>query len=378
LVAPPNFNQSAVSHVRFPVQALLYGHVAENAAAAQAHATGLLRRFEPDGSIPYRRSPGHEDYGRTHFAPDANGLTAQVVESLLEAAAFSGDPVLIEQAVRRLRGLDRFRHSVPRGAQTWEVPLHTPDILASAHLVRAYTLGYELTGDQDFLDQALDWAWTGLPFVYLITPVGFPDRPYGTIAVYGATSWRAPVWFGRPVQWCGLVYANALYRLVRHDPAGPWKQLADGITSVGVFYSWPHDDKDRQGLLPDVWEMLAQRRDGPAINPGTVQANAVRLYGKDSLYDFRVFRSGSQRLLVHAPGDIAPGQTKANAIEFSVRAWPRQPYCALVNGLARAPRVVLNGQAISLAPEHRFQEKEGRLILKLSGHPTVRLELNGP
>jgi hypothetical protein len=244
--------------------------------------------------------------------------------------------------------------------------------------VRAYTLGYELTGEQDFLDQALYWAWSGVPFVYLIPPVGFPDRPYGTIAVYGATAWRAPVWFGRPVQWCGLVYADALYRLVRHDPSGPWKRLADGITSVGIFYSWPVTDNARQGLLPDVWEMLAQRRDGPAINPGTVQANAIRLFEKGSFYDFRAFRLGSQLLTVHAPGEIVPRPAQAGRIEFTVRGWPRQPYYLLVNGLARPPRVVLDGRATPLAPPHQFEEKEGRLILRLSSHPTLSIDADLP
>ena len=214
-----------------------------------------------------------------------------------------------------------------------------------------------------------------MPFVYLITPVGFPeDRPYGTIAVYGATAWKAPVWFGRPVQWCGLVYADALYRLLRHDPAGPWKRLADGITSVGIHYSWPQTDTARQGLLPDVWEMLAQRRDGPAINPGTVQANAVRLYGKGSSYDCRIFRSGPRLVSVHAPGEIDPLPSQASQLGFKVRGWPLSPYFVLVNGLAGAPQVRIDGQAAPLTPPHEFHEKEGFLILKVSGQPTVELQ----
>ncbi len=373
-VPPGGLNQAGVSHVRYPVPSLIYGHVAESVAAAQTQARGLLTRFEADGSIPYRKSPNHEDYGRTHFAPDANGLTSQVVASLLEAAVFSGDRALIDQAVQRLHGLDKFRNTVPRGAQTWEVPLHTPDILASAHLVRAYTLGYELTGEKGLLDQAIYWAWTGVPFVYLVTPVGFPqDRPYGTIPVYGATGWRAPVWFGRPVQWCGLVYADALYRLIRHDPTGPWKRLADGITSVGIHYSWPQTDAARQGLLPDVWEMLAQQRAGPAINPGTVQANAIRLYGKGSYYDSRCFRTASQVITVHAPGELDVPAAPAGSVRFRVQAWPREPYYVLVNGLAKTPQVRIDGQTVPVGPPHEFHEKEGFLILKLSGQPTVEL-----
>lgn len=107
------------------------------------------------------------------------------------------------------------------------------------------------------------------------------------------------MWFGRPVQWCGLVYADALYRLAEHTPTGPWKQLADGITGSGIQQSWPASDADRQGLLPDFYHLRAQAPDGPAINPGTLQANAVRFYGGPRAYDFHRFaRHG---FVVHAP-----------------------------------------------------------------------------
>src|SRR5207253_380680 len=163
-------------------------------------------------------APNSLDFGSTHFAPDANGYTASVVEPLLEMATFCGNSGLISEGLRVLRALDGFAGTVPRGAQTWEIPLHTPDILAAAHLVRAYTLGYELTGEPHFLEQARYWAWTGVPFLYLINPTAQPVGPYATIAVLGATHWTAPVWLGQPVQWCGLVYADALYRLAPYDP----------------------------------------------------------------------------------------------------------------------------------------------------------------
>ena len=82
----------------------------------------------------------------THWSKEANGLTATHVLYVLEKGVFSGNPTLIAEGLRLLRALDKFRDTVPRGAQTWEVPLHTPNILASAYLVRAYTFGYETTG----------------------------------------------------------------------------------------------------------------------------------------------------------------------------------------------------------------------------------------
>ena len=378
VVPAAHLNQSAVGHVRYPLASLVYGHVTENADLELTHARVLLPRFEPDGSILYRKSPGGEDYGRTHFAPDANGLTAQVVATILTSAMFAGDADLLQKALEKLHALDRFEHSAPRGAQTWEVPLHTPDILASAYLVRAYTMGYELTGDPKLLEKAVYWAWTGVPFVYLTNPVGTDDRPYGTIAVLGATGWRAPVWMGRPVQWCGLVYSDALYRLVRHDPTGPWRQLADGITATGLAYSWPPDDLQRQGLLPDAYEPQLPQRGGPAINPGTVQANAVQLYGQEPLYDCRTIRDQGRLLILHAPGAIDPITVDGRRVKFTVRGWPRQPYRVLVNGLRAAPSVSLQGQPVALTAPHEYQAATGRLVLTVSGACAIEITQGDP
>jgi hypothetical protein len=294
------------------------------------------------------------------------------VMDLLEAAAFCGDRELLDAALTRLRAMDKFRHGVPRGAQTWEIPLHTPDILASAHLVRAYTLGYELTGDRDFLEQARYWAWTGVPFVYLVNPTAGPIGPYSTIAVFGATGWHAPVWMGLPVQWCGLVYADALYRLVRHDPKGPWKQLAEGITLSGIQQSWPPENRDQQGLLPDSFVLRPQRRNGPAINPATVEACATHLFNHPA-YDFWSFSQNGLR--VHAPGEIKRAKEAIGRVSFEVDLRVKSPCFVLVNGLAHEPQLVINGQRTSCSAPNQFLPKEGWLILELKGQARVEIVL---
>ncbi|HEY0074099.1 MAG TPA: hypothetical protein VGB77_08365, partial [Abditibacteriaceae bacterium] len=370
-VKPENYNETNVSHITYPVAALVYGGVEANAERAAQNARDLLNHFEADGSVRYQKRPNGEDYGKTHFAPDANGLTAQVVWSLLENAVFSGEPGLINTALEKLRALDKFKNTVPRGAQTWEVPLHTPDILASAHLVRAYVRGYELTGDKHFLEMARYWAWTGVPFIYLRNPTSKPVGPYSTIAVLGATAWQAPVWFGQPVQWCGLVYADALYQLLPHDPGGPWKRLADGITVAGIQHTWTQGDKERQGLLPDYYLLRPQVSAGPAINPGTLQVNAVRLFNKPALYDFRSLRQS--RLLVHAPGAISDIRDSARRARFKVSGWPQKSYFVLINGLKKSPQIRINGQVIALTAPHQFHVEKGRLILQLQSTSTVEI-----
>jgi hypothetical protein len=293
------------------------------------------------------------------------------VQDLLEAAAFSGDRDLIAAALERLRAMKKFHNGVPRGAQTWECPLHIPDILASAQMCRAYTLGYELSGDSAFLEEARYWAWTGVPFVYLVNPTSEPVGPYATIAVFGATQWKAPVWLGLPVQWCGLVYSDALYRLVRDDPAGPWKRLADGIAASGIQQSWPSSDSAMQGLLPDSFVLRGQHRNGPAINPGTLLPSALRFFGQPQLYDFWCFRKNGLR--VHAPGSLTSAKEKNGRISFQVESWVNHPYYILINGITNKPRLRINGKATDCSAPQEFQEKEGRLILKVEGNPRVEL-----
>ncbi len=267
---------------------------------------------------------------------------------------------------------------MPRGAQTWEVPLHTPDILASAHLVKAYTLGYIIAGKQEYLNQARYWAWTGVPFVYLVNPTEGDIGPYATIAVLGATNWQAPVWFGRPVQWCGLVYASALHLLSQYDKEGPWETIAKGITATGLQMSWPAGDPKRQGLLPDVFDLKAQLRDGPAINPGTVQAHVPELFGKGTLYDVK--RLPKKGWFIHAPCPIRDLHETNDSVAFTVDGWGQKPFYVLLSGVEQKPtgtmiRPSRHGQAVSDEAHLDFQPQERLLVLYLDGPAIVELQL---
>ena len=372
-IAAPDLNVAHVGHVSYPVASLVYGHTEENAERAEQSGRQLRSRFAADGSVRYHPAAGGPDYGKTHFSNEASGLTSRAVLDLLEAAAFSGDHELLDAGLKYLRAMDTFRNGVPRGAQTWECPLHTPDILAAAHLVRAYTLGYELTGEGALLEQARYWAWTGVPFVYLVNPTPQPVGLYSTIAVFGATSWRAPVWMGLPVQWCGLVYADALYGLVRHDPKGPWKQIADGITLSGIQQTWPSEYLEQQGLLPDSFVLRAQHRNGPAINPATVQACAVRYFGHRPVYNFQSFHQNG--LLVHAPGEISHAKEGQGSVRFEIVTGLEHPYFVLINGFRRQPQLRINGRTTACTAPHQYLEQKGRLILALEGKARIELRL---
>lgn len=373
-VPPALHGEASVSHVRYPVTPLVSHTALELVRRSLERGRGQLGRFEPDGRVLYKPSDDRPDFGSTHFEPDANGLTAQVVSSLLQTATLTADPGLIREGLRLLRALDRFHGTAPRGAQTWEVPLHTPDILGSAYLVRAYVYGYELSGDEHFLDEARHWAWTGVPFVYLVAPTEHAVGLYATTPVLGATHWRAPNWMGLPVQWCGLVYADAIDRLARYDH-GPWRQLADGIAVSGIQQSWPADAGLLQGLLPDSYSFRAERRNPVAINPGTVQAPAIRYYGGPALYDYHV--SLSNGLVIHAPGRIRIERDEPGAVDFTVEGWTPEAYDVLLVGLAPGFTAKLGEQSVDLGlPPHEYDPEHRALVLRCRDQ--ARLSLRWP
>jgi hypothetical protein len=234
--------------------------------------------------------------------------------------------------------MKRFR--TPRGAQTWELSLHTPDILASAHLVRAYVRGYELSGKKEYLDLARKWALSGVPFVYL-----WEDRPVmrsGTIAVFGATNWTQPNWIGLPVQWCGLVYADALVLLAPYDRSLDWNKLARGILIVGE--QMQYSSGPLVGCLPDSFALAKQERRGPAINPCALVSLRLSLDGQ--LAGLAVARWAGHHV-------VAPYPVRFQGGKFRVHAPQGSRYQVLVDG-----ERVMN------------RESKGEDILALTGQET--------
>ncbi|MDG3002482.1 hypothetical protein [Paludisphaera mucosa] len=348
-VRPEQDLHAAVGHNRYPVAPLVLSHAGMtedsggkvfDRAVATAFATS--RWFEPDGTRRFK--PGRDDkidYGRTHFSDEADGYAGQPIDHMLRLAAFSGDKAAVDEALRLLYVLrDRFQNGVPRGAQTWEIALHTPDVLASAYLVRAFALGYELTGDPTLLDAAKYWAWTGVPFVYLVDPTAATGPgavgPYATPPVLGSTNWVAPNWIGLPVQWCGLVYADALIELARHDAEGPWSRIADGIAASGILQTYPIGHAS-QGLLPDSFNPLSQARNPADINPGTLLPGALRLLAgpRARPYQFRALRASG--IWVCAAGSVDVESDERGEAVFQVHAWSPGASFVVVHGLdARA------------------------------------------
>jgi len=230
----------------------------------------VYEKIEPDGSVIYDGV-----LSKGHFENTASGLCALKACRLLDLVKETGDERALTTGVKILEYMMRFR--TPRAAQVWEIPMHTPDILASAYLVSAYVKGYVLTGKKKYLEEARKWAFTGLPFVYLWG--NKPIMKYSTIAVYGATWWVCPNWMGLPVQWCGLVYADTLLDLSEYDKTVDWKKVAKGILIAGEQMQYP--DGERAGCYPDSLTLETQARNRVDIGPFHLISTRLRLSGRN-------------------------------------------------------------------------------------------------
>ena len=377
LPAGEPFSRS-IGHAHLPTAPFVFGRLGKFVQWRHSQAVRMLKNFDKNGVKLYR--PGKTDYSTTHFAKHANGFSGRDVATILEGAALSGDKELIRKTLLLLdKQTVLYADTVPRGAQTWEVPLHTPDILASAYMVKAYTLAFAISGKKEHLGQARYWAWTGVPFVYLCPVTGGEVGAYATTPVLGATNWKAPNWIGLPVQWCGLVYCSALHLLSEYDAKDFWAIIAKGITTTGLQMSWPVTDEKRQGLLPDFFHLREQSRDGPAINPGTVQAHLAELYGKGRIYDVKKMRTRSW--FVHAPCAISDIREEKYGVRFFVEGWGEKPCYLLISGVKKEPAEVLVRRIVRNTREPRplrtakkeYDKEYKSLIIMLEGKSEIRI-----
>jgi hypothetical protein len=344
---------SGVSHVRRPAAPLVFGDPIAYAISAGGTAKGIARQLASGKRIWRKPNDKKPDYGETLGADHCNGYTAMLASGMLGCALWTGDEGLIAET---LAVLDKFTeiygNDVPRGAQPWEMPLHTPDILASGHLVACYVRGYLLSGNPRYLERARYWARTGMTMIYFVDPptdVPNPIGRYATIGVMGATNWSAPNWIGLPVQWCGLVYAAALVDLAEIEPddelATLWHRLAKGITASGVDQSFLPSDGDKVGLLPDSFAPVQQERRDPPINPGTVQENVSNFVG---LPYYRVIRAvPGGKTLLHVPGCATAHSPQAGELaRVEIAGWPKAPYKVFFSRVQKPSAVKADGQAV--------------------------------
>jgi hypothetical protein len=285
------------------------------------------------------------------------GTCARAAYEVLLAARITGDREAYAAGVRALKFMRRF--SVPRAAQVWEVPVHTPDILAAADAVDAYLEAYRIDGDRRWLDDARKWARAGLPFVYLWNVPDYRFMRYASIPVFGA-SWLKWSWFGRAVQWNGLRYAYALLKLSEYDGARPWRRIAEGLT-VSAMYQQATAAPD-VALWPDSISLVDSSRSAWIFPPRMILKNLYHLMGRPEEPQTVAVPASGGAIVVDSGARISHAAFSRDELRFAL-AYPRaKSGTTAVVGIARPRSVLVDdveaqalaNAALSPAPSYRY------------------------
>lgn len=255
------------------------------------------------------------------------GITATHASEILRWARISGDGNALSAGLKALSAMERY--IVPRGAQTWEIPLHSPDVFASAKALEACLEAYIATGDQKHLERAKYWALTGLPFIYPWYAHNKSAMLYASIPVYGASNggWA---WIGRPVQWCGLAYAHHLLRLSEYDDSFPWRTLGEGILSSGMRQQVTSGNLI--GTFPDSLDLAVDAEYGPYLNPELIVKCTLFLLGLDPDLNSVILRHPSGNITVTSPAKILELSLEGNVLKIRLSYFKGETLYVLVRG----------------------------------------------
>ena len=316
------------------------------------------------------------DYGK--LGPKgarAVGFTAANATKMLNAALLSGDEELAKAGLKALDAMREFR--VPRAAQVWEVPAHTPDILASARAVDAYLAGYRLTGKQEHLDEAIYWARTGLPFVYVWYPADQPLVQGTSIPVFGATSYVLS-WFAVAVQWNGLCYSQALYDLAEYDRSFPWTKVADNILVSGMYQQV--EEGDRFGQWPDAINLIEGRKGlhgqtPPCFKPTTIVNQTLLGMGIRRYARNLPLRQGRKQIVLRSTAQIRAAQWQKDKATFEATFVPPVSGDVALLGVAEPRSVLVNGEVVT--DTWKWLDKEAMFVLHLAKPGTYTVEIQG-
>ncbi|MGB9878053.1 MAG: hypothetical protein ACPLPS_09830, partial [bacterium] len=343
--------------------------------------TELLKRFNP--KRPNLGEEGDTTIGTCTFV---NGRAI----ALLRYTRFTDNQLTWEAGLKALNYITE-HFTRPEGAQTWEIPLHAPDILASANGVHLYLEAYKITGNKEYLKRAVFWAKTGLPFVYMWNA---PDRPtmmrYATTPIFGVSFYNAAPWFGVPVQWCGLDYAYSLLKLAEYDNSYPWRHIAEGITLCAM--QMQTTEGEHKGGYPDSVNLMTYTKSDPGLlNPAGIARNVYVI--RDPAEDpngcsFCIVHQGERKIMVNSEAPSVVGTILGGNLLLTLKAprsLPGQPLSTytLIAPVERPKAVYKEGKEMpsNLEGEEwwRYEERNGGLIVIKVKHDknTLNLKIEG-
>jgi len=335
-----------------------FGRRADLAYANPGHAAGLVHSRDERGAWRFDADLQPKDgpfEGRDYYelGPDNAvelGTCARRAFEVLRYARIAGDREAFELMQPTLTLMETFR--VPRAAQVWEVPVHTPDVLAAADAVDAYIEAYRFSRNRRWLQDAVTWADRGLPFIYMWDD---PEKPFllgASIPVFGAT-WHRGSWFGRPVQWNGLRFAVALLKLAEYDDSKPWRQIAETVIRSAIHQQEPSGED--VALWPDAISAIDSSKSAWIFGPQMIIDGVLRLTGRDPDPTTVIVGQGRERIHITAAAPIPRVGRQGNSLVFDVSYRKGEQGVVLVSNIGRPEAVQFDGVPI---PERALIERE--------------------
>lgn len=271
----------------------------------------------------------------------STGLTADRARHVLGWARLTGDAAAREAGLRAVAWCNGQRR--PEGAQTWELHLHVPDVLAVPYLIDVNLDAHVLTGESSYLAHAERWAWTGLPFTWLWRAMYRPIMAYGTVPVFGVTFHDVQSWFGVDVHWNGLVYADALFRLAAATGATRWRTVAEGITICGMQQQ-PLDGP-WLGMYPDAFSPVSGDEAYTWwLNPNLIGLNTFELAGLPLAVETRILHpEGVSPIHLTSAGTVAEAYADEERLWMLIDYLPGERSHTIIAGLDRPARVIVEG-----------------------------------
>ena len=311
--------------------------------------------------VPRRNTAGRRDLGHPNWT--ASGLCLDPAMKLLRRARATGAAQALRAAERILAYSKRFR--VPRASQIWEVPMHCPDVFTSANACEAYLIAHELTSKREYLDRAVYWARTGLPFIYLWQAEGAPRFMMGaSIAVFGTSMYRGG-WYKRPVQWCGLALARVFLRLAEYDDSLPWRHFVEMMV-ISALHQQSTAPKDF-GCYPDAWDLVTLDKSTIMINPGRLLIPIFELLGTSQELAHRAVQDPATSLpICISSGPRISGERLDDGrltLELSYDAGATG--CTTVMPTREPAGVTVDGKALARGEGWSYEPALGCIVLRL-------------
>lgn len=306
------------------------------------HALEITARQRADGSWGFPGNAGAATFGQE--GDTSNGYTATQAFQVLYYARLSGNPTLVSAGRKALDYLAA-QPLHPEGAQTWELSLHVPDLLAASWVMQSFIEGYRLTGETRYLALAERWALSGLPFIYTWNA---PDRPvmrYTTIPVFGASNYTSP-WFGRPVMWNGLDYALGLQALAAEQSGAgitgllDWRRLAEGIAAATA--QMQPEEGPYAGMYPDGWDTTTGEEAYTWwLSPTYLMQNLLLLQGNPAAQiSTRVVTLQGVQVHINAAAQILEASSGEHSLTLRVRYSSGESAALWIAGLPAQPQQV--------------------------------------